>query len=123
MKKVISLILLISSPVFGDVNVVHLLPGAVAPFEGYLFTPAMEQSFRLTDAKLNYQTQINAELAAVNLTYQDEVKVMNERITNQQAEIKELNSKSDSMFGKVGYFFLGAFLTGLIAYGATRATR
>lgn len=123
MRKIVALILLISTPVFGDVNVVHLLPGATAPFEGYLFTPKMEQSFRLTDAKLDYQTQINAELTAVNLNYQDEVKVMNERINNQQAEIKELNSKVNPFFGKEFYFVLGAVLSGLVGYSVYRSSK
>lgn len=128
MKKLVALILLISTPVFGDslpenINVVHLLPGATAPFEGYLFRPAMEQQFRLTDAQLDYQKQINAELTAVNLSYQDEVKVANERINNQQAEIKELNSKVNPFFGKEFYFVLGAVLTGLVGFSVYRSSK
>jgi hypothetical protein len=120
MKKLVALILLISSPVFGDVNVQYLTKGTPAGFDGYLFTPSMEQSFRLTDAQLDYQKQINAELTSVNLSYQDEVSVANERINNQQAEIKELNAKVNPFFGKEFYFVLGAVLSGLIGYSVYR---
>lgn len=121
MKKLVALILLISTPVFGDTNVQYLTKGSPAAFDGYLFTPGMEQSFRLTDAQLDYQKQINAELTAVNLSYQDEVNVMNERITNQQAEIKELNSKVNPFFGKEFYFVLGAVLSGLIGFSVYKS--
>lgn len=120
MKKLIALILLMTTPVFGDTNVYHLLPGQVAPVEGFLFTVSAERQLRLTDSDLNYQKQINAELTAVNLSYQDEVKVANERINNQQAEIKELNSKVNPFFGKEFYFVLGAVLSGLIGYSVYR---
>lgn len=123
MKKLIALLLLITTPVFGDTNVYHLLPGQVAPVEGFLFTVPAETNLRITDAKLDYQTQINAELTAVNLNYQDEVKVMNERITNQQSEIKELNSKVNPFFSKEFYFILGCFLTGLVSYGVYKSSK
>lgn len=123
MKKLVALILLISTPVFGDVNVVHLLHGEQAPFEGYLFTPKMEASFRLTSEQLDYQKQINLDLTDLNTMEKSEVAVMQERITNQNAEIKELSSKGESFFGHVGYFMLGSVLTSIIAFGAVKATR
>lgn len=124
MKKFIALILLISTPVFGDTNVTHLLPGNPAPYEGYLFTIPAEKELRLTDAKLNYEQDLNIYLTKINDEYRQTVDVMQTRIKDQGNEMEQLAKiKSPGFFGKEFYFVLGAVLSGLVSYGVYKSSK
>lgn len=124
MRKIVALLLLISTPVFGDTNVTHLLPGTPAPYEGYLFTIPAERALRLTDAQLTYETNLNVDLTKINEEYRQTVDVMQGRIKDQGNEIDQLSKiKSPGFFGKEFYFVLGCFLTGLVSYGVYKSSK
>jgi hypothetical protein len=95
--------------------------GDTAAFTGVLIPPLRANQIRLDEINLGYTTNISA-------LKDEELSVMNTRLTNAQTEnttlSKELSSeRSSSFLGNVGYFVLGSVLTGLVAYGTVHALR
>lgn len=123
------IVLLVSTlqvPCLADVAYVER--GNPAPFTGFLFSPDQEKQLRLTDQKLEFCTE-KTNLLKESLETQNEViKFSNQRVElyktqsdNLAKQVTEI--KDDSFWKNSLYFLVGATLTGLVAYGYSRATR
>src|SRR6267142_3267332 len=90
-----------------------------APFKGYLISEEKGMKLKLMDLDLQ------SKIKVIDLQQQEQL-VMQQRLTNSENEVNQLNKqlenvKDNSIWGKVGFFILGAAVTGLVAYGVTRA--
>lgn len=99
-------------------NVV-LSAGDKAPYAGILFNTARAQRVNLMSIDLQSCTKVSG------LQTQEET-IMQQRITNLDNENTSLsqrlaNTKSDGLWEKVGFFFLGSVLTGLTSYAVYRS--
>lgn len=121
MKSLISLFLilisLLSSISYAG-DVVPLNSGDKAPFTGYLISQETANSIRINKIDLDSTKKI------LSLT-QDENKLLELRITNANGEVDRLSKqlvteRSGDILSKVGFFVLGAVITGFVAYGTTR---
>lgn len=102
-------------------NAVYLPKGSVTPFEGYLFD--QEKAEKVRNLKIDYDTT-NRLLD----NYKGENAVIMERLANAQEHNKVLaqrivDLKDDNFFNKVGYFVLGAVVTGVISYGVVQTLK
>lgn len=110
----------VMSPSYAE-QVVFVEKGQPAPFTGFLMD--REKAIKFNDLDLNYTFSLkNIEV----LKYQNGL--FEEQLTKNNQHIQELNkqlidNKSDSMWTKIGFFMLGAALTGFIAYGTVQAIR
>jgi hypothetical protein len=85
-----------------------------APFAGYLITPDRAKHFRDTELELNFLLK--------------DTKVMEKQLANSEAYIDKLSKrlaeeKSDTFYGKVGFFILGSALTTAIVFGVNKASK
>jgi hypothetical protein len=99
----------------------YLDKGAVAPFSGYLIDQSKADKIRNMTIDLDSSKR-------VNILLNEENDVLKQRITNSRDEntdlAKRITDMKDSTFlGKVGFFVLGAAITGAIAYGTAKAMR
>lgn len=122
MKKLLATLLIIATfPAYGADDVVYLNKGASAPFTGYLITQEKADSIREMKIDLDTQKQVNALLL-------DNQKIYELRVDNFKKQSDDLSKqvetmKDNTMFTKIGFFVLGSVLTGLVAYGTTRALK
>jgi hypothetical protein len=121
MKKLISILCILTSlSAFAEDNVA-LKKGDVAAFDGILMPLDRAQRVNLMQIDLSTCTKVSG-------LKDDENKILNDRINNLNAENTNLSqrlvsSKEAGMWDKVGFFIIGAALTTVVAYGAVRATR
>jgi hypothetical protein len=122
MKKLVSLICILTClQAYGGDDVIHLDKGSPAPFSGFLITPDKADSIRNMKIDLDTANKVNAVLL-------DNQKIYEERVNNYKSHSEDLakqveSLKDNSMLSKVGFFVLGAAVTGLVAYGTTRALK
>lgn len=114
-------IILIASNVMAEDSAVFLKKGTPAGYDGYEITPAQAEKARENSIDLGSQLKINAALV-------DENNVITQRLTNAQQQdtflSKQLEAEKDNgLLSKVGFFVLGAAVTGLISYGVYRTTK
>lgn len=120
--KYLSILLLFSLSVNALADeAVYLNKSDPAPFAGYLLTP--DKATKVYNLNLELQSE-----QKINSLMMQEQDVYAKRLTNAQTEndqlSKQLVSQQDKSFvSKVGYFVLGAVLTGLISYGAMRTLK
>jgi hypothetical protein len=98
---------------------IALSQGQTAPYAGVLIDPARAQ--RIDDLELNY-----SHLVTINNLKDQDMKILNDRLNNADAEMDKLSSKvtaddNHTHLYEVGFFILGAGLTGLVSYGIFRA--
>ena len=107
MKFILSLLLISSISFAGEVK--YLEQGDPAPYNGYLFTITKELEVRLLNEKLpvlEKKIQLQEDIA----------QIMEARIKNDKEYISSLEKKQDfQSLKELGYFVLGAVLTGFIA--------
>lgn len=118
--KYLLIFILLTQQAFAQV--VHLGVGQPAPYEGYLFDPKQESELRLTDSELVYQKKLTLSLNEINKSYEEQVSIMQSRITNQTKQIQELEN-SNGFFGKYGFFILGVASATLMAYAINQGTK
>lgn len=127
MKYLILIAFLFSSLTAHADDVKYLKQGETAPFTGYLFTPEKERELRLMDVDYKFVKDLNLSLTNINKVYEDNTKILEERITNKDKQIdnltERLSEKSDGILSKIGMFLLGAAVTTGIAYGVAKATK
>lgn len=121
MKKLIMGAMLLTTLVSvckADDQAVLLQKDDRATFTGYLVTPTKIQS--LYNLNIDYQTQqhINQNLNLEITDYQTRIK--NYQDQNQELA-KRIETSDTGFFSKVGYFILGAAITGLVSYGIYRS--
>jgi hypothetical protein len=95
-----------------------IVKGSLSPIDGYVISPVFEQKTRTL---LTFD-----DLMITNLENQNNKQKDMLNIDAQQIKLyQDLNSNNRELttLEKAGYFFLGAFLTGLVSYGAVRATK
>lgn len=100
---------------------VALSQGQTAPFAGILVDTA--RANRIDDLELNY-----SHLVTVNNLKDQDIKILNDRLNNADAEMDKLSSKvttddSHNHLNEILMFTLGAGLTGLVSYGVFRLAR
>ena len=120
MKKLITLLLIVCSPVYAQDTVV-LHKGDIAPFDGVLLSqPKAEQVRQIKldlDLKLvevDILTRQNKLLMAYTATSEQHIQSLSKQV---------VESRDNSMLGKIGYFLLGAATTTIIAYGVSQSLR
>lgn len=126
MKRIIaiSVLLNLSLPILSgkcDDSAVHLNKNEVAPYDGYEITPQQAIKVRNLSIDNDMEHHVNADLAQEN-------SLMNQRLTNAQQQNESLSkqlveTKESGFFSKVGFFVLGAVITGGLAYGMYRTTK
>ena len=104
-------------------EVKYLEQGQNAPYTGYLISPETENHFRLIDTELQFQTKLNNSLTIINKSYEQTITVMQNRIDLQQQRVEELYSRENSIWGKLGFFLLGAAAATLITFGVAKASK
>lgn len=115
---VISTCLIVPPAAYAD-DVKYLDPGEKAPFAGYLITPEKAQKVRDNDIDLQTCNKINLAL----------VKEQGISDIRQEKALAHMETLSDAAFKntnfpeKVGYFLLGALVTGAIAYATVKTLR
>jgi len=129
MRKILTLFLIatICNSAFCE-NSVHLKKGDVAPYEGDLLTPPYAE-------KVKYHL-INEENLSLQVeSYKKVVSLQSNNFDLSQKNLDSCNAQNDKLAGEVqssrsmsnieriGWFALGAFLTGLVSYGATKALK
>jgi len=106
---------------FGDDEATTLAKGQPAPFSGFLITREKAEKIRLMDLNLQFQTKRGDILQTQVNLLQDQNNKNIEHISNLSSTIAE--SKSDNIYGKIGFFVLGAVLTGFVSYGIYRSAK
>ena len=95
--------------------------GKPAPYTGFLISREKAERIRLMDIDLQFQIK-KGEILNQELTLtQDQLKRNNEYVNTLSNKVAEM--KDNSMFTKIGFFILGALITGGIAFGVSRAMR
>ncbi len=95
--------------------------GDKASFSGYLISPDKVSKIRDNAIDLQSKTRVIGLM-------EDESVLMTARLKNSQDESETLSKrlqtlKDDSVFGKIGYFILGALVTTGVAYGVSKTIR
>ena len=125
MNRIILLVTIVSlfsnSLAFGDDEATTLAKGQPAPFSGFLITREKAEKIRLMDLNLQFQTKRGDILQTQVNLLQDQNNKNIEHISNLSSTIAE--SKSDNIYGKIGFFVLGAVLTGFVSYGIYRSAK
>lgn len=110
------------------INSVHLNKGDVAPYEGDLLTLPYAE-------KVKYHLINEQNLSLEVDSYKKIVSVQQDNFNISQNTLNTCNTQNDKLANEVqssrsmtnleriGYFALGAILTGLVSYGATRALK
>lgn len=130
MKKLIALLLIISTPSYAD-NAVKVKTGDIVPKEydgGTLLDSQKAEKIKdqlierdaFEKQNKSYEKSIDLYKANEQL-YQDQ----NTILLNRNIELtKTLNdTRTTSDWAKIGYFLLGVTITGVAVYGASRLTK
>lgn len=118
--KYLAILLLVSYSAMAQDNVV-LHKGDTAPFDGVLLS--QDNAQKASDTKYNLGVCNN-----VSGLKDQENTLLTQRVTNANTAVSNLSeqlakTQDNSFWKSVGMFVLGSAVTGLIAYGASRAVR
>lgn len=92
----------------------YLVKDTPAPFTGFLISPEKAEKIRIMDIDLRLATRTNEILTTENTLLKDH---------NTYLAKELVDTRDNSMWGKIGYFILGAVLTTGIAFGVSKATK
>lgn len=123
--KYLSLLLILvvsnSNLVYADGQIIQIDKGQPAPFSGFLMDNIKARSFDNLRLDFEFAQKNILVLQEQNKLYSDQLTKSNDLISNLNKQA--LETKSDSIWYKAGYFILGAACATLVAYGAVRVTR
>jgi hypothetical protein len=85
-----------------------------APFTGFLITVDKAEKIRLMDIDLRLSNTTNEILTKQNDLLKGQVDHLSKEL---------VDSRDSNIWGKIGFFLIGAVLTGGIAIGVSRAVR
>ena len=119
MKKLIALLLLVCSPAYANTAV--LLKGQPAPWGGILMSQEKAEQVRQIKLDLDLKLVEVDILTRQNKLLTDYTATSEQHIQSLSKQVVE--SRDNSMLGKIGYFLLGAATTTIIAYGVSQSLR
>lgn len=119
--KYLLILVLLTQQAFGY-EVKFLQKDQPAPYDGYLFEPKAEKELRLLDSEFVYQKKLTVSLEQINKSYEEQVQIMQSRITNQSKQIQDLQD-NNGMLSKYGFFVLGVVSATLMAYAINQGTK
>jgi hypothetical protein len=119
MKTLLVAILLVSQAVSANEDVVYLPKGTQTPYTGYLFSEQKAQEVRVKIIDLEAATRTIQIMTDENALMVKRLELSKEHIDHLSKQVVS----NDSLWGKMGYFFLGAAAASLVAFGASRAVR
>jgi hypothetical protein len=107
------LLSLVSSNTFAQ-EAKYLTKDTPAPFTGFLITPEKAEKVREMDIDLRLTTKTNEILTKQNELLLGQVDSLSKKV---------VEARDDSTWNKIGYFIIGAGITGLLGYGIYRSAK
>jgi hypothetical protein len=123
MKKILVFLLLftnISSWSYAN-EVVQLSKGEAAPFSGFLLDREKVDKMYKLDADLTLSNTRVDILTRENTYLKTYLDSSERHIDNLSKQLTD--AKDNSIWSKIGFFFLGSIATTIVAYGASRVVR
>ena len=109
---------------YNSYAVTPLKKGEPAPNDGYHFSKKEEEKLRATIENSNGKIIKLEQLGVIKDDIINEQKKQVEQYSRTNDRLhKQLEKRPTGFWGKVGYFMLGAVITGLVSYGAARSIR
>lgn len=119
MKKLMVALLLVCQVGLAADDVKYLKTNEPAPFSGYLITAEKVQKIHDIQVERDSYMHINKLMGEENAII--EARLKNSQVQADALSKRLIETKDNEFLKSIGFFVLGAVITGGIAYGATRA--